>query len=41
LHRQFIAVEEAHPDQGVDVRSVHGDTAWSAIPEDSCLIDVK
>ena len=41
LHRQLIAVEQAHPDERVDVCSVHGDAAWSAIPEDGCLVDVK
>ena len=41
LHHQFIAVEQAHPDEWVDVRSVHSDAAWSAIPEDRCLVDVK
>jgi hypothetical protein len=41
LHRQFIAVEQAHTDEWVDVRSVHGDAAWSAILEDRRLVNVK
>jgi hypothetical protein len=32
LHRQLITVEQAHPDEWVDVRCVHSDAAWSAIP---------
>ena len=32
LHRQFVAVEQAHPNEWVDASSVHGDAAWSAIP---------
>ena len=41
LHRQLIAAEQAHTDEWVNVRSVHGNTAWSTIPQNKPLINVE